>query len=181
VSSGGLFREANGVRPGLSAAMHRARHDRYDRIGPDREGDLTMRGAMILAIMFMTCPRALFTQQGTAENGYYPPNYRGRTFTGTVALTNDATREVTLTFTDPKKGKTETLVCSLEEGYALKLKDGTLHELKPSDFRLGTVIKIYYTVEAKKVEGKKTQVTTIIMISRAPNARAQYGVFKVFN
>jgi hypothetical protein len=139
-----------------------------------------MRVAMILAIMLVTCPSALFTQQGTAENGNYPPNYFGRTFSGTVTSTNDATREVTLTYTNPKNGKTQTLVCALEEGYTLKLKDGTLHELKPSEIKLGTAMKVYYTIGVKKVEGKKTQVNTIIMIARAPNEHAQYGVFKTF-
>jgi hypothetical protein len=161
--------------------MHRGGYDRHDRIGPDREGVLIVRVAMILAIMFVTCLSVLFAQQGTAENGYYPMNYNGQTFTGGVTSTNDATREVTLTYTDPTKGKTETLVCALEEGYTARLRDGTSHELKPSDVKQGAVIKVYYTVGAKKVEGKKTRVNTVIMISGLPRADAQHGVFKAFN
>jgi hypothetical protein len=136
---------------------------------------------MILAIVFVACPPALFAQQGTAKSGYHPTKYGGQTFTGTVTLTNDATREVTLTRTDPKKGKTETLVCFLAGGYTVKLKDGTSHELKPSDIKLGAVIKVHCAVGIKEAGGKRTPVNTIILISRVPSAGAQSDIFKAFN
>jgi hypothetical protein len=140
-----------------------------------------MRVVVIFAILLMIWPDELFTQHRTAENGYYPANYNGDTFTGVVNSTNDATREVTLTYKDPNKGKTETLVCTLDDGYTFKFMDGTTRELKPSDFKWGAVFKVYYTVRVKKVDGKKTRVNTIFTIAGYPNEREERVYFKPFN
>jgi hypothetical protein len=137
-----------------------------------------MRFAAILAIVVGTWPRMLYAQHGTAENGYYPLDYHGDTFKGTVTSTDDATREIVLRYSDAKRGKTESLVCTLKDGYTLKLANGTLHEVKPSDIKLGAVIKVYYTVHVKKVNGKKTAVNTIFNIAGYPNQPVD---FKPFN
>ena len=96
-----------------------------------------------------------FAQHGEAPNGYYPPGYGGDTWTGEVTATNDATREITLMYT--KGSKTETFTGVLREGYKVKLKDGTPHDLKPSEIAPGTRIKVFYSQKTKKDADKKVK------------------------
>jgi len=119
-------------------------------------------------------------QHGTAENGYYPQGYNGDTFTGTVMSTNNETREVTLSFANPKTGKTQTLTGVLAEGYSIQVKNGSLHELQPSEIKLGAQLKVYYLDATRKVDGKKTTIHTIFLIGGAPNARTHYSYFMAF-
>jgi hypothetical protein len=134
----------------------------------------------IAVVILLSAATVYRAQYGTAENGYYPMSYNGATFAGAVTSTNDETREVTLSYTNPKNGKTQTFIGVLEEGYSVKLKDGSLHELKPSEIRPGAQIKVYYIATAKTVGGKKTTVNTIFLIGRTPNVRAQHVYFKAF-
>jgi hypothetical protein len=120
-------------------------------------------------------------QYGTAENGYYPEGYYGQTFTGEVTSTNDETREVTLSFTNSKNGKAQLFIGVLEEGYSIKLKDGNLHEVKPSGMRPGGVIKVYYMPTTKKVGGQKTKINVIFLIEGYPNARERFAHFKALH
>jgi hypothetical protein len=106
-------------------------------------------------------------QHGTPEPDSVPPGYSGDTFTGVVTATNDATREITLTYTKGKK--TETFVGTLQPGYKVKLQDGSLHEIKPSDFRNGMRLKVYYTTQNKKVNGQKVKVYEIFQLKFMPN------------
>lgn len=66
--------------------------------------------ASLLGILI--CTTGARPQRGTAENGYYPPGYAGDTFTGVVTAADDASRSITLTYTDPKGRKSDTLVAS---------------------------------------------------------------------
>jgi hypothetical protein len=100
-------------------------------------------------------------QRGTAESGYWPMGYHGDTFTGVLTSADDSSRSITLTYTNPKNGKTETLTAAFREGYAAKWSDGTTHQIKPSDFRLGTRLKIYYMEKDQKVNGEKVKTYTI--------------------
>jgi len=134
--------------------------------------------AVVVLFSTVTLCRA---QYESAENGYYPSSYHGDTFTGTVVSTNSETREITLSYTNPKNGKTETFIGVLQEGYTLKFKDGTLHELKPSEMKVGKEFKVYYLCATKKVGGKKTTINTIFLIGGAPNARTQYSYFMAFH
>ncbi len=133
--------------------------------------------AVVVLFSTVTLCRA---QYGTAENGYYPPTYTGETFTGAVASANNETREITLSYANPKDGKTQTFTGVLEDGYSLRLKDGNLHELKPSEIKLGTQFKVYYLSTTKKVGGKKTTIHAIFLIRGAPNAQAHYTYFTAF-
>jgi len=132
--------------------------------------------AAVLAAGLRICDIALAEpQHGTAENGYYPPGYTGDTFTGVVTSTDDASRSITLTYTNPKNGKKETLVGLIPEGYTARWKDATLHEVKPSDIPTGTRLKVYYMTTERKVEGKKVKSVTIFQIAGVPNVKAQYS------
>jgi hypothetical protein len=117
-------------------------------------------------------------QRGTAENGYYPPGHQGDTFTGAVTAADDPSRAITLTYTNLKSGKTETLIALLEEGYTAHWKDGTLHEVKPSDIPVGTHLKVYYMTAEHKADGKKTKTTTIFEIAGVPNVKSRYSTFQ---
>ena len=140
-----------------------------------------MKSWIVAVILLLSFQGVLLGQYGTAENGYYPKGYIGDTFTGEVVSTDDQAREVTLTHTNPKSGKTETFSGVLEEGYTVKLKDGTLHELMPSKIRPGAHLKVYYTATGKKVAGKKTTVNTIFLIDGTPNERVHLLFFRPFN
>jgi len=108
----------------------------------------------------------LLAQHGTARNGYYPMNYHGDTWTGTVTSVNDQTRELTLTYT--KGDKTEEFTGVLKAGLKAKRTDGSEAELKPSDFPIGTRLLVYYTPQTKKVEGQKVKTYEIFAFTAAP-------------
>src|SRR5271157_2835038 len=110
------------------------------------------RSVFALCLVLILVARSL-AQHGTAPNDYYPPGYSGDTWSGEVISTNDDTREITLTYT--KGTKTETFTGVLQEGYKIKLKDGTPHELKPSEISKGTHLTIFYMQKTRKDEGKK--------------------------
>ena len=130
-----------------------------------------MRKLAFVSALFLLSAAGLAAQYGSAENGYYPSSFHGTVFTGTVTSANDETREVILSYTNPKNGKSQTFVGVLEEGYTVENKDGSHHVLKPSEIRSGAPIKVYFTVMTKKVAGKKTTVNTIFQIRWTPNGR----------
>jgi hypothetical protein len=100
----------------------------------------TAQLTITVTLVLLACS-ASSAQRGTAEQGYYPPGYRGDTFTGVVTAVDDATREITLTYEGKKK--TETFTGVLREGYSMKMKDGSTREIKVSDIPLGTRWKTY--------------------------------------
>ncbi len=112
-----------------------------------------------LVLILLSRARA---QHGSAADGYYPFGYAGDTWSGEVTSTNDDTREITLTYT--KGSKTETFTGVLQEGYKVKLKDGTSHELKASEVLKGTHLMIFYMPKAKKDGDKKVKYYEIFRI-----------------
>jgi hypothetical protein len=127
--------------------------------------------ALIFGLLLFA--RHALPQSGTAESGYWPMGYRGDTFTGNVTSADDDSRTITLTYTNPKNGKTETLTASIVKGYTAKWKDGTLRQIKPSDIPIGTRIKVYYMTKEDKVEGKKVKTSSIFQIAGVPNVGEQ--------
>jgi hypothetical protein len=123
-----------------------------------------------LALLFFAFPTVASGQHGTAENGYYPVGYDGDTWTGAVTNVNDEAREITLTYT--KGDKTESFQGELEKGYKVKLKDGTMHEMRVSEIPLGTRLKVYYVTRWRKIDGKKTKYNEIFRLQSAePGSR----------
>ncbi len=112
-----------------------------------------------LVLILLSRARA---QHGSAADGYYPFGYAGDTWSGEVTSTNDDTREITLTYT--KGSKTETFTGVLQEGYKVKLKDGTSHELKASEVLKGTHLMIFYMPKTKKDGDKKVKYYEIFRI-----------------
>lgn len=145
----------------------------------NEEGALLPMCRYTIAVVILSSAATIYpAQYGTGENGYYPQGYHGTTFTGAITSTNDETREVTLSLTNPKNGKTQTFIGVLEEGYSIKLNDGSLYELKPSELKPGAQIKAYYQPTTKKVGGEKTTINTIFLIGGTADARAHFLYFK---
>jgi hypothetical protein len=117
--------------------------------------------AFAIWLILILMPRSL-AQHGTAPNDYYPPGYSGDTWSGEVTSTNDETREITLTYT--KGTKTETFTGMLQEGYKVKLKDGTPHELKPSEISKGTHVMVFYRQKTGKDGDKKIKYYEIFRL-----------------
>jgi hypothetical protein len=91
----------------------------------------------------------------------------GDTWTGEVTAIDDGKREITLSY--KKKDKEEIFIGVLEEGYSVKMKDGSMHELKVSEIPTGTRIKVYYMTKTKKdASGAKIKFNQIIKIRFLP-------------
>lgn len=131
------------------------------------------------ALVFLVCAISQ-AQERTAESGYYPACFNGSTWTGVVSKTDDATREVTLTYTDKKRDQTETFVGVLAEGYQVRAPDGETKPLLPSNLRTGGQFTVYYCDASKKVEGKKVKYKNIFLIKGYPDLSAHYTFFRAF-
>jgi hypothetical protein len=126
-----------------------------------------MNKLLIAPILIVFCIANAYAQKGAAEPDYYPMGYNGDTRTGEVTATDDSKREITLSY--KKRDKEETFVGVLEEGYAVKMKDGSMRELKGSAISTGTRIKAYYITKTKKdASGAKTKFNQIIKIRFLP-------------
>lgn len=121
-----------------------------------------MRRLALVVVLALLAALPASTQHGTAESGYWPMGYMGDMWTGVVTSTNSATREITLTFTKGKK--TETFTGVLQEGYTVKMKDGTSRELPVSTLVPGTRITVYYMPKQKKEGDKKIKYYEIFKI-----------------
>ena len=123
-----------------------------------------MKSSLSLAIVFLACLASSALagpQHGTAESGYWPMGYNGDTFTGVLTASDDASRCITLTYTNPRKQKTETLTAVFRDGYTVRWSDGTTRQIKPSDLKIGSHLKIYYLTKERKVKGQKVKTYTI--------------------
>jgi hypothetical protein len=86
----------------------------------------------------------------------------GDAWTGEVVSTNDRTREITIKYED--KGKPETFVGVLAEGYKIKMKDGSSRELKVSEIPPGTRIRVFAKTKEQDMGGRKARVKLISRI-----------------
>ncbi len=90
----------------------------------------------------------------------WPTGYRGKTFTGVVMSHYD---EYGLHL--ESDAPSNTMQARLKPGLTVKLKDGTTHQVKPSDIPLGKVITINYTEkESKDAQGNKVKLREIVGI-----------------
>lgn len=121
--------------------------------------------AIAIALLSASIARA---QHGTAPSGYYPFDYHGDTWTGTVLATNNLTHEITLTFR--KKDKTETFVGIFPDNNLIRMQDGSARILRPSDIPLNTRIEVFYVWKTKKVNGAKVQYNEIFQINLTPDS-----------
>ncbi|HET9401902.1 MAG TPA: VWA domain-containing protein [Candidatus Acidoferrales bacterium] len=83
-------------------------------------------------------------------------------WTGAVLATNDSERTITLS--SAIREKTETFTATLPEGYKVKMSDGSIQDLKPSEIATGRRITVYYTRTIEKYFGKDTPTNQIYWI-----------------
>ncbi len=100
-------------------------------------------------------------QYGTAPNNYYPDNYNGSTFTGTVAETKDD--QITLTYAKPDK--TDTFIGRLETACSVPRADSSGRGMNASDIPRGTVMTAFFNVGNRKLNGQKIKENLILAIS----------------
>jgi hypothetical protein len=103
-----------------------------------------------------------FAQHGTAPSDYYPFGYTGDTWTGEVVSTDATTRELTITYTNNKKSETFTGV--LIDNYQVKMPDGSMQKLEPSDIPKGARVILFYQAKTKKVSGQKIKYYEIFRV-----------------
>jgi hypothetical protein len=85
----------------------------------------------------------------------------GDAFQGVVVSSNETTREITISYTDTDKNKTETSVGVLKPGYQMKMRDGTRRELQMSEIKPGLRIRVFYKNTSADVAGTKTKIAAI--------------------
>jgi hypothetical protein len=118
------------------------------------------------AFLLFLAVGGLKAQHSSAPNGYFPMGYAGDTWTGEVSAADDASREITLVYKSSKN--TETSVGVLQQGYKVKLKDGSLSELKVSTIPIGTRLRVYYMAKNRKVNGQKEKLYDIFRTEFPP-------------
>jgi hypothetical protein len=113
-----------------------------------------MKKPIVILIAIMVCSIQAFSQKGST--------IWGDIFTGQVVTANEASRELTLQYAG--KDKTETFVGALKEGYQIKMEDGSARELKVSELKPGTRIRVYYKKTSKEGSGQKRTTNVISRI-----------------
>ncbi|HKQ51070.1 MAG TPA: hypothetical protein VJT74_01785 [Pyrinomonadaceae bacterium] len=96
-----------------------------------------MRRILLVGLMVPLLTSIVYGQKGIF----------GDSWTGEVVATDEATREITIK--SAGKNKTETFTGVLEEGYKVKMKDGSQHELKVSEIPPGTRIRVFFKSQDK--------------------------------
>lgn len=109
-----------------------------------------MRQALLIILAISLIPAVGLAQKAKT--------IMGDSWKGVVESLDEATREIKLV--NPDK-KTETFVGVLEDGYQVKLKDGTSRELKVSELKPGLRVRLFYKSKDRVVAGQKTKVNVI--------------------
>jgi hypothetical protein len=123
-----------------------------------------MKRVLLSMVFLATLCAGIDGQHGSAPPGYYPVGYSGDIWTGEIVSTDDVTREITLTYTNGKKSETFTGI--LKENYQVKMRDGSMKELKPSGIPKGSRITIFYQAKTRKLNGNKEKYYEIFEINR---------------
>ncbi len=86
----------------------------------------------------------------------------GDAWTGEVVATDADSREITIKYME--KGKTETFTGLLAEGYQVKMKDGSSHDLKVSEIPIGTRVRVFSRTKEQGIGGRKVKINRISRI-----------------
>lgn len=112
-----------------------------------------MKRALLASLAILSLASIVYSQKRST--------FMGSAFQGVVVSSNEATREITITYTDQEKNKTETFVGVLKPGYQVTLRDGTRRELQMSEIKPGARIMVFYKEKTEDVAGKKVKIATI--------------------
>jgi hypothetical protein len=107
---------------------------------------MSFRVIQFLALIF-ACTLLASAQHGDADSGYYPLNYHGDTWTGTVSSYDHESRTITLVY--DHKGKIETFTGFMESPILIIDKDDKQIP-GPHHIKVGDRITVYYLTWEKK-------------------------------
>jgi hypothetical protein len=94
--------------------------------------------------------------------GQKKSSFLGDTVIGEVAGADEATREITIKY--PGKEGTEVFSGILEDGYQLKLHDGSRRELKIIEITSGIRVRAFYKSDHQNVSGNKQKINKIFRL-----------------
>ncbi len=118
-----------------------------------------MKNSLFFAVvLFLLLCNLGTAQRGTAENGFWPMDYHGDTFTGKVTSAAD---DDTLTLTYERKNRKEEFVGKLEGGCVVPSKDGSLMHAKDIP---DSSVTAYYKVVSMKIGDQKKKENIIFAI-----------------
>ena len=100
-------------------------------------------------------------QKGTAHGGYFPTNYGGSTFTGSLSSVTDTT----LALTYVHGSKSETFEGEVSSPCFLPISKTETRQMPLTELPRDVEITAYYQTKTTKVDGKKTTVNNVIGIS----------------
>ncbi len=106
---------------------------------------------LTLIILLLSLTTSVFAQKKTT--------IIGDAWVGVVESANETTREITVRH--PDKTNAETFVGVLEDGYKVKLKDGTSRELLLSELKPGLRVRVFYKSKTRDMAGRQTKVQLI--------------------
>lgn len=109
------------------------------------------RKTLLISLLFFLFTGAAHAQKVTT--------IAGDAWVGIVVTANETTREITLRH--PDQSKNETFVGVLEEGYKVRLKDGSFRFLKMSEIEPGSRIRVFYKNKTRDVGGQKVKAVVI--------------------
>jgi hypothetical protein len=112
-----------------------------------------MKRALLASLAILSLASIIYSQKRST--------ILGNAFQGVVMSSNETMREITVTYTDKDKNKTETFVGVLKQGYQVKLRDGTQRELQMSEIKPGLRIRVFYKETSEYVAGRKVKIATI--------------------
>jgi hypothetical protein len=105
----------------------------------------------VLILLLLSLNTATYAQKRTT--------IAGDAWVGIVVTANETTREITLRH--PDQSKNETFVGILEEGYKVRLKDGSWRFLQMSEIEPGSRIRVFYKSKTRDVGSQKVKALVI--------------------
>jgi hypothetical protein len=114
--------------------------------------------SVFVACFFMLHAWGTSGQAGTAPSGYYPADYSGDMFTGTVTQTTDDT--ITLSYT--QGSKSETFEAYANGPCALPATKSTASLMPLTKVPIGSQIEIFYEAKTVKIGGVKQKQNQMI-------------------
>jgi hypothetical protein len=116
----------------------------------EKKNKMRIKPLVLLAVPILIVLPAAFGQHGIARNLQNGSIHD--VWLGIVISTNDTTREITL-----ESSGSETFTGVLKDHVSVKTKEGSIEELKPSDFPRGTKILVYYEPKTAKAGNEKVK------------------------
>jgi hypothetical protein len=111
-------------------------------------------------LTFLAFVAVAFGQKGSAPPGFYPSNYHGDIFTGTVSGSDGD--QLTLVYEKGKKR--ETFVGRIERPCIAPTKAGKAKELRLAAIPQGTILTVFYNHERAKEGALEKDSYTIVGI-----------------